>query len=113
MRVVWTRGPSRTREVLDELEGDHAYTTIQTVLNRLASQGLLTREKSGSEVVFSAGVSEQELLKRSLSRTLEDASPDARMAAIGLLVQGLSAEERAEVEDLARQAREGRGGDGD
>jgi len=44
MDVLWTRGPSTVREVVDELRGRRlAYTTIMTVMNRLATDGYLRR----------------------------------------------------------------------
>jgi len=45
-----------------------AYTTIQTVLNRLAERGLLERELQGKAMVYSPRLSEAEYYSRSLRR---------------------------------------------
>jgi predicted transcriptional regulator len=53
MAVLWRHGPSTVRQVLDRLRGRKfvAYTTIMTVMNRLADQGLL-RRRAGANSAF-------------------------------------------------------------
>lgn len=49
MQVMWDH-PDRhmaVREVLESLEGDLAYTTVMTVMNRLVEKGLLRRRRDG------------------------------------------------------------------
>lgn len=54
MEVVWARGPSTVRQVLDGLgrEPRPAYTTVQTVMGRLVDKGLLERQRVGRTDVF-------------------------------------------------------------
>ncbi|GIF70501.1 BlaI/MecI/CopY family transcriptional regulator [Asanoa siamensis] len=49
MDVLWDRsGPATVREVVDALDGrDLAYTTVMTVLDRLAGKGMVERERHG------------------------------------------------------------------
>src|SRR5438876_310210 len=47
MSIVWDRGSATVREVLDELHGRVAYTTVMTMMVRLYERGLLTREQDG------------------------------------------------------------------
>ncbi|GIF50180.1 putative transcriptional regulator [Asanoa ferruginea] len=49
MDVLWDRsGPATVREVVDGLAGrDLAYTTVMTVLDRLAGKGMVERERTG------------------------------------------------------------------
>ena len=49
MDVLWDRsGPATVREVVDGLDGrDLAYTTVMTVLDRLAGKGMVERERAG------------------------------------------------------------------
>lgn len=53
MNVVWGRGPSTVRQVVDELPAQHrvAYTTAMTVMNRLVQQGYL-RRRPGRDGAF-------------------------------------------------------------
>ena len=67
MRRLWIRGQATVREVLADLSADRrvlAYTTVMTVMSRLDSKGLLTRELVGKTYVYRPAFSEQELLRR-------------------------------------------------
>jgi predicted transcriptional regulator len=49
MQIVWQQ-PDRfvpVREVLNQLDGGLAYTTVMTVMNRLFEKGLLRRRREG------------------------------------------------------------------
>ena len=82
MRVMWRLERGSFEQVRDALpkRARRAYTTIQTVLNRLAERGLLRRERVGKTIFYSPRASEAEYLSRSLNRTLSGASPEARRA---------------------------------
>src|SRR5579885_706955 len=56
MEIVWARGPVTVREVLDCLPGDRdlAYTTVMTVMSRLADEGVLARERVGKTYIYLA-----------------------------------------------------------
>jgi predicted transcriptional regulator len=58
MERLWSGQAELTaRQVADELP-DHAYTTVATVLERLANKGLLTRRRDGRVIKFSPVESE-------------------------------------------------------
>jgi predicted transcriptional regulator len=78
-----------------------AYTTVQTVLNRLAERGLLNRDRRGNVIFYSPKISEADYLARSLTRALAGASQDARRAALAQLMGGLEGAELREVQALA------------
>ena len=46
LKVLWERGPSTVREVLNELTEDRrrAYTSVMTMLNVMTEKGLVTRQ---------------------------------------------------------------------
>ena len=54
MDVVWRRGSASVREVADALGGDAqlAYTTVMTIMSRLAKKGVLDRKLSGRAYVY-------------------------------------------------------------
>jgi len=81
-----------------------AYTTVQTVLNRLAEHGMLVREKEGKTFVYAPRFSEGEYISRSIQSTLAGASSQARQVAIAQLVAGLEGEELSDLQRLARAA---------
>ena len=104
MRVLWALGEGRVEDVRRALPESRrgAYTTVQTVLSRLAERNLLKRERRGKAMIYSPRMSEAEYLSDSLQRTLQGASKDARRAAIAQLVGGLKGDERREVQALAK-----------
>lgn len=55
MEIVWDRGEANVHDVQDALaERQLAYTTVMTVMNRLAAKGVLEREKRGRAFVYRA-----------------------------------------------------------
>jgi predicted transcriptional regulator len=105
MRVMWrleTGGVEDVRNALPK-RNRGAYTTIQTVLNRLAERGLLRRTRVGNAISYSPLVSEADYLSRSLNRTLSGASQEARRAALASLVGDLEPSELGEIRELAAE----------
>ena len=105
MRVLWRMDGAGVEEVRRALPRANrgAYTTVQTVLNRLADRGLLTRSRVGNAIRYSAAVSEADYVAGSLNRSLAGASMEARQVALASLVGGLKQDELAEVQAIARR----------
>lgn len=80
-----------------------AYTTVQTVLNRLADRGMLSRVRDGQRYIYRPMLTEAEYLSRSIEQTLATASAGARQAALVALIGGLK---KGEVDDLQRLAKQ-------
>ena len=62
MQVLWRLGPSQVQAVQQELDGDLAYTTVQTMLNVLERKGRVTRRLRGRAYEYRAAVSEEKTL---------------------------------------------------
>ena len=62
MQVLWRLGPSPVQAVQQELEGELAYTTVQTMLNVLERKGRVTRRLRGRAFEYRAAVSEEKTL---------------------------------------------------
>lgn len=105
MRVMWRLESGGVEDVRKALPKRNrgAYTTIQTVLNRLSERGLLRRARVGNAISYSPLVSEADYLSRSLSRTLSGASQEARRAALASLVGDLEPSELGEIRELAAE----------
>ena len=105
MRAMWKRERGTVEEVRQTLPKRYrgAYTTVQTILNRLAERGLLQREKMGKALIYVVKVSEADYVAGSLDRTLAGASKEARRAALARLVDRLDADEIGEVRALAQK----------
>jgi predicted transcriptional regulator len=110
MAVLWRTGPGTVEHVRQGLPSRHrsAYTTVQTVLNRLADRSLVGRSRRGRNVVYTAELSESQYLSRSLERTLAGASSAAREVALTELIGGLDSSELERLTDQAQRARSAR-----
>jgi predicted transcriptional regulator len=106
MAALWRLGAGTVEQVRAELPPRYrgAYTTVQTVLNRLAGRELLRREREGRGILYRPAVSEAAYLSGTIRRTLAGASSNARQAALATIIGGLNAAERAELQELAREA---------
>jgi predicted transcriptional regulator len=60
MEILWSRGESTVRDVVQKLSRPLAYTTVMTTLDRLFKKGLLDRHKSDRAFVYSPQLSRQE-----------------------------------------------------
>jgi predicted transcriptional regulator len=105
MSAVWRLGRGTVEQIRLELPVRYrgAYNTVQTVLNRLAERGLLSRHKTGNAIEYRPRLSEAEYLSRSIAQTLSGASTDARQAALATLIGNLGAEEVADLQRLAQE----------
>jgi predicted transcriptional regulator len=57
MEILWARGESNVRDVVDRLERPLAYTTVMTTLDRLFKKGLLARRKSDRAFIYAPSLS--------------------------------------------------------
>ena len=105
MRALWRLGQGSVEEVRKKLPARQrgAYTTVQTVLNRLADRGLLKRRREGKTIFYEPKISEADYFSRSLRRTLGQASADARRSALANVVGELDPKELDEIEALAQE----------
>lgn len=103
MSAVWRLGDAKVDEVrnLQPKRRRSAYTTLQTVMNRLVERGLLTRERRGNTYYYRARYDEADFIARAIDERLSTASPAARRDALLMLVGKLEA---GEVEEIARYA---------
>lgn len=60
MRIIWTKGPSHSRELIDLMQQKRDWTesTIKTLLGRLVKKGLLATSNVNRKFVYSTTVGE-------------------------------------------------------
>lgn len=104
MPVLWRLGKGTVEQVRGALPTRYrsAYTTVQTVLNRLAERGLLSRERQGNQIVYRPRISETQYIAQSIDQALSGASAEARQAVLARLVGGLDQRELARLRGLAK-----------
>ena len=111
MAIVWKLGEAKVEDVRQEQPARKrsAYTTVQTVMQRLYERGLLTRERRGNAWVYKPVFAEGEYLARSIEERLSEASQPARLEALVNLVDRLPPGELDEVARYAARIRRARG----
>ena len=73
MEVLWTRGESSIREILDSLPAQKrpAYNTIQTMVYRMEPKGVVRRiKKVGNFHIFAASISRDAAQRRLIDELL-------------------------------------------
>ena len=74
MEVLWTKGESSIREILDSLpsKGRPAYNTIQTMVYRMEPKGVVRRiRKVGNFHIFAASISRDAAQRRLIDELLD------------------------------------------
>ncbi len=60
MEILWERGESNVREVVERFDRRLAYTTVMTTLDRLFKKGLLDRTKVDRSFIYSPKLSRKQ-----------------------------------------------------
>jgi predicted transcriptional regulator len=71
MDVLWQRGPTTVREVVEAVYRDHSpslHATVKSLLDRLAEKGYVLCDKGGFAHRFSARVDRETFVGRQLQR---------------------------------------------
>lgn len=55
LQILWERGPSTVREVMEVLPRERAYTSVMSLLNVMFDKNLVTREPEGRAYRYTAG----------------------------------------------------------
>ena len=108
MQVVWSREATTVRDVVKALKKRRpAYTTIMTVMGRLAQKGLLTQTKEGRAHVYRAALTREAFEAQAASAVVQSLIADFGDVAIAQIVKELGEadpDQLARLADLARTA---------
>ncbi len=105
LRALWDGGPGTVREVMSHLPARRrkvAYTTVQTLLNRLEQKGYVKCDKTDLAHVFRAKLT-RERVQRARLKTMVGQLYDGAVGAMALHLvktQKLNREELAELQKL-------------
>ncbi|WP_312030180.1 BlaI/MecI/CopY family transcriptional regulator [Actinomycetospora sp. TBRC 11914] len=93
MAQLWSAdAPLTVRDVHDRLERELAYTTVMTVLGRLAKKGLVRQERDGKAYRYAAASSREQMAAELMLDALGDVGED-RTAALVAFVDRVGPEE--------------------
>ena len=101
LKVLWDRGPSTVREVMDILneERPRAYTSVMSLLNVMTEKGLLVRELRGRAFIYRPKSNRGKTLGRMVNHLLGRAFEGSTSQLVAHLLDQTkpSAEELAEI----------------
>src|SRR5208282_5111237 len=87
MNTLWPIGEATVREIRDLLapRRARAYTTIMTIMDRLARKGVVERRRAGRAYVYRARLGAEEARAQALAQILENFFGGSREALIAQL----------------------------
>ncbi|HTR46971.1 MAG TPA: BlaI/MecI/CopY family transcriptional regulator [Verrucomicrobiae bacterium] len=88
MNTLWPLGEATVREIRDGLapRRARAYTTIMTIMDRLARKGVVERRKAGRAYIYRAKLAAEDARAQALAQIVENffgGSKDALLAHLG------------------------------
>ena len=105
LSFLWKQGPSKIREIAEELYGESkpsVYGTVQSLLERLEGKGLVNRNRSSFAHIFSAKISQVDFVGAQLKDIADKVCEGSLTPLIMSLVKGgnLKKKEREEIINL-------------
>ncbi len=109
MERLWKRRQATVRDVVDDLSRTRslAYTTVMTIMTRLHTKGLLTRDRDGKTYVYRPAFSREEhraKLSRDLVRGLVNEFGDVALAQFTAELDSVDSAHRAALRRIAAAA---------
>ena len=106
MEILWERGESNVRDVVDRLGRPLAYTTVMTTLDRLFKKGLLARRKADRAFLYSPALDraqwEHKRTGEFVAGFLTSAEP-SRDLLISCLVDAVGRHDEALLDELEKK----------
>lgn len=92
MQILWKKGTTTVQEVVDILnqeEKPYAYTTIMTIMSRLAEKAILERKKKGKTYLYSPKLPVDQFIKQKSSQSIQHLLKDYGEIAISQFVDAI------------------------
>ena len=96
LRILWARGPSTVRQVLEATGAETGYTTVLKTLQIMTEKGLVTRDDAERTHVYQARLPESSTQRQLIADLLDRAFSGS---ASKLVLQALSAK-KASTQEL-------------
>lgn len=99
LKVLWKRGPSTVREVLEVLEArrKRAYTSVMSLMNIMVEKGMVTRTPRGRAFVYTAKRPREKTLGKMVDHLLGRAFDGSAACLISQLLD----QSKPTIEELA------------
>ena len=109
MNTLWPMGEGTVREIRDRLAARRAraYTTIMTIMDRLARKGVVERRKAGRAYVYRPRLSAEEARAHALEQVVENFFGGSKEVLLAQLGVGPAAAEDASAPGVALERENG------
>jgi BlaI family transcriptional regulator, penicillinase repressor len=111
LSVLWDRGPSTARQLLEAMPDGkaRAYTTVLTVMQVMEKKGLLTHTRDGVAHVYKPAVSKRQVLRPLLRGLVQRIFGGSTSAAVQQLLAETDVTEAdvAHIRELLREHEQG------
>ena len=107
MALLWRKGELTVRDVHEELlsvGSELAYTTVMTIMVRLAGKGFLSRTPRGKQFAYRPNVTEEDFRQKSAHALAENLIRDYDHLAIASFVEELARVSPARLKELRELA---------
>ncbi len=103
MELIWKKGDLTVRDVYENLRHDReiAYTTVMTVMSRLAEKSLLEKIKSGSAYIYRPMVSESEFTQSTVKKVMKSLLEDFAVPSMNQFIDFFE-EDPGKMDELAK-----------
>lgn len=108
MGVLWTRGESSVRDVVEKLDRPLAYTTVMTTLDRLYKKGFLDRRKSERAFLYSWRLARRDWERKMAGDLVQgflNGPPLSRERLVSFLVDAVGQHDEELLEELEKKVR--------
>lgn len=111
LAALWAAGrPLTPREVMSDLDGGLAYTTVMTALSRLHDKGAVDRRRAGRAYRYTPVMDQADIAAGRMRALLEGRTD--RSAVLARFVDALSPEDERLVAELLRESEDDAGARG-
>jgi predicted transcriptional regulator len=111
MQILWSRGESTVRDVIQQLDRPLAYTTVMTTLDRLYKKGFLGRRMPERAFLYSARMSREEWERNragSLVAGFLAGPPPARELLLSSFLEAVGQHDAGLLDELEKKIRQKR-----
>ncbi len=101
LRILWNRGPSTVREVLELVSQERAYTSVMSLLNVMTEKKLVTRKAEGRAFRYTAKLKSDQTEGKILGHLLDRVFDGSTTALVARLLEQ-SQPSSAELDEIRK-----------
>ncbi|MDO8737187.1 MAG: BlaI/MecI/CopY family transcriptional regulator [Thermoleophilia bacterium] len=104
MELIWKDSPASVREIHENLAQERtiAYTTVMTVMGRLAEKGMLSREQHGRAYLYVPTQNREQFCSEAISTVMEGLLGGFGEPVLSHFVDTVDSEDSAKLDELIR-----------